>query len=50
MIILKPFPPGELHDEILRTTVKAEVTEEIAGIGIFRFYTVDVIEDKRNDH
>lgn len=51
MILLEPFPVSELRDEILRTVIKAESNEdeEIAGIMVFRFYTVEVIKDKRKD-
>ena len=51
MILLNPFPNGELRDEIIRTTmntVRAENTEdEIGAIAVFRLYTVEVIEDKK---
>ena len=52
MILLHPFPNGELRNEIIRTTmntVRAEATEdeEIGAIAVFRFYTVAVIPDKR---
>ena len=49
MILLNPFPIGELRDEIIRTTIKAEDTEgEVIGaIAVFCFYTVERIADKR---
>ena len=47
MIMLKPFPIGELRDTILRTAIRAEDVEDVAAIAVFRFYTVEVIEDKR---
>jgi len=48
MILLHPFPNSELRDEIIRTTIKAENTEdEIGAIAVFRFYTVEVIADNR---
>ena len=53
MILLNPFPNGELRSEIIRTTmntVRAEHTEdEIGAIAVFRFYTVAVIADKREN-
>lgn len=54
MILLHPFPNGELRNEIIRTTmntVRAEATEdeEIGAIAVFRFYTVAVIPDKREN-
>jgi len=47
MILLNPFPNGKLRDEMLRTVIKAEGAEDIAAVGVFRLYTVEVIEDKR---
>lgn len=47
MIMLNPFPIGELRDTILRTAIRAEDVEDVAAIAVFRFYTVEVIEDKR---
>lgn len=49
MILLEPFPIGRLHDEMLRTVIKAESAEDIEAIMILRFYTVAVIKDKRKD-
>ena len=52
MILLHPFPNGDLRDEIIRTTRKAEVIEgEVIGaIAVFRFYTVERIADKREKY
>ena len=49
MIMLNPFPIGELRDEIIRTAMNAETTEddEVGAVAVFRFYTVEEIEDKR---
>ena len=47
MILLKPFPDKRLRDVILRTVIKAEEAEDIGAVMVFRFYTVEKIEDKR---
>ena len=49
MILLDPFAISPLRDVILRTVIKAENAEDIEALMIFRFYTVEVIEDKRKD-
>ena len=51
MILLHPFPIGELRDEIIRTTRKAEIIEgeAIGAIAVFRFYTVGRIAGKRGE-
>ena len=47
MILLEPFPIGRLREEVLRTVIKAEDAEDIEDVMVLRFYTVEVIEDKR---
>ena len=47
MILLEPFRISKLRDEILRTVIKAEGAEDIAAVMVLRFYTVEVIKDKR---
>ena len=47
MILLKPFAISPLRDAILRTVIKAENAEDIEAVMVFRFYTVEEIEDKR---
>ena len=49
MILLEPFTISPLRDVILRTVIKAEVAEdiEVDAMMVFRFYTVEEIEDKR---
>ena len=48
MILLNPFPIGELRNEIIRTTLEAEDTkDEVGAITVYRFHTVEVILDKR---
>ena len=49
MILLEPFRISKLRDEVLRTVIKAEDAEDIEAVMVFRFYTVEVIEDKRKD-
>ena len=47
MILLEPFRIGKLRDAVLRTVIKAESAEDIEAVMVFRFYTVEEIEDKR---
>ena len=49
MILLEPFTIPPLRDLILRTVIKEEVenAEDIEAVMVFRFYTVEEIEDKR---
>ena len=48
MILLEPFTISPLRDAILRTVIKAKSLEdEEYSIMVFRFYTVEEIEDKR---
>ena len=49
MILLEPFRIGKYRDAILRTVIKAENAEDIGAVMVFRFYTVERIEDKRKD-
>ena len=45
MILLEPFPIGRLHDEMLRTVIKAEGADiEVDAVMVFRFYTVGEVE------
>ena len=47
MILLEPFRISPLRDAILRTVIKAENAEDIEAVMVFRFYTIEEIEDKR---
>ena len=47
MILLEPFATSPLRDAIFRTVLKAKGAEDIAAVMVFRFYTVEEIEDKR---
>lgn len=47
MILLEPFRISALRNAILRTVIKAENPEDIEAVMVFRFYTVEEIEDKR---
>ena len=47
MILLRPFPISPLRDAMLRTVIKAEDAKDIEAVMVFRFYTVEEIEDKR---
>ena len=49
MILPKPSPISPLRDAILRTVIKAENAEDIEAVMVFRFYTVEEIEDKRSN-
>ena len=50
MILLKPFPISKLRDAIIRTVIEAEDAEDIGAVMVFRFYTVEEIEDKRKSN
>jgi len=49
MILLEPFTISPLRDVVLRTVIKAEADDDIEAVMVFRFYTVEEIEDKRNN-
>lgn len=49
MILLEPFPLGRPRDAMLRTVIRAESLEDIEAVYVLRFYTAEVIKDKRKD-
>lgn len=49
MILLRPFTIGPLRDAILRTVIKAENAEDIEAVMVLRSYTVEEIEDRREN-
>ena len=48
MILFEPFRISPFRDAILRTVIKAENAEDIVAVMVFRFYTVEEIEDEGN--
>ena len=49
MILLEPFTISPLRDAIIRIVIEAEDAEHIEALMVFRFYTIEEIEDKRKE-